>query len=192
MTRHPSNYDLLADLEANIAHAAWIEAHIDDWTGPLRAIATDTGRVAGNNHGGETDDDGQGGDTHADPVGNAATRGYDPTRVLAESAQAQLADLARLRVIAGRMNARRNGTLNRIDLEQAKSSVTERTTPSTVGWCEACPTHCTGASKYESLIGKLCGACRQALQRWPKTADPGADRAAFIRHRRVQTQATAS
>lgn len=172
--RHPSNYDLLADLEANIAHAAWIATVIDDWTGPLRSATTDTGRVTG-------------GDT-ATPTEAGALRDFDRDAQLATSAQLQLDDLQRLRVIATRMNARRNGTLNRTSLEQAKQSVNERTTPSTVGWCVADDTHCDATDEYHSLKGGLCGACRKAFQRWPRTADPGADRAAFIRARKAEAE----
>lgn len=162
MSRTPSNYDLLEDITANLANAAWIEAHIDDWIGPSSPVGLGV-QIGGN----------------SDPTGDTACASSDTTR-LVESARAQLADLAALREITNRMNGRRNGTLAVMTRDQARQRAHERTTPSTVGYCEADDQHCDASDEYHSLKGGLCGRCRKAFSRWPRTGDPGGDRRAFI------------
>lgn len=174
MTHH-NNHDLIEDLTANIAHAAWIAAHIDDWTGYGRST---TGNDGGHTH-----------VSDSDPTYNAATATPNPTDRLADAAMAQLEDLDHLRQITNRMNSRRHGTLNRMDLADAKDRINERTTPSTIGFCEGCDRNCTGETKYESIIAGLCGACRQAFDRWDKGDDRAAARLAFVTQRRQQTTA---
>ncbi len=170
--RQPTNYDLVEDLTTNIAHAARIERLIHDWEGPSSSSGTGThGNVANSN-----------------PVEAAIINGPTPTTRLLDAAHAHLNDLHQLRVINARMNTRRHSTLNLLDHDQAKTRINERTTPSTIGFCEGCDRSVNGTTEYEQLKGGLCGACRQALTRWPRTGDPGGDRRAFIEQRRRDTQ----
>lgn len=169
MTRRaPSNFDLVEDLTANIAHAAWIESHIDDWRGVGAGIGLGVQQ-----------------DTSfpTEAAALALLDGGNDTSILIEQAQAQLDDLARLRVIANRMNARREGTLQVLDRERAKQRVADRTTPTTQGFCEACDRSCDGSSEYDSLIAGLCGKCRKAFDRWREhngTSDRAGDRVTFV------------
>lgn len=191
MKQQTSNYDLVADLEANIAHAARIATLIDDWEGPPSSSGGGGHTAVGNSNptaatvlakaGGREDDQGN---TTPD------TWHGTPNTILIDSAHAHLADLDTLRQIAARMNARRYGTLSLMQLDEAKSRVNERTTPSTVGFCEGCDRSVDGTTEYDSLIAGLEGSCRKAFQRFPKTGDPGGDRRAFIEQRRRETAKT--
>lgn len=180
--RQPSNYDTLTDLEAHLALAAWLTPRLDDWTGPLRSASTDPGHSAIS----------EANPTEAAAIANARGDGTQPddwagspTQRLAQSATAYVDAIEDIKLRIRELNAKRH-TLEPMQLEQAKTRVNERTTPSTVGFCEADDVSCDARDEYHSLIGGLCGACRKAIQRWPNTGDPGGDRRAFIQHRRAE------
>lgn len=171
--RYATNYDILQDLEAHLALAAWLTPRIDDWTGPSSS-------GGGEGHTAVSDSN----PTYA-AVEALLDRGGTPTTKLLNDANGFLAEIEDIKKRIVALNAKRH-VLQPLRLDEAKQRVNERTTPSTVGFCEADDVNCDGSTEYKTLIGGLCGSCRKALQRWPKTTDPGGDRRAFIEHRRAE------
>lgn len=153
MTRRgPSNYDLIEDLTAHLALGAWLDEHVPDWTGPLRATSTDTGRVTG-------------GDTST-PTESAALHDPNSTDVLLEQARRFRGYIDQVRRLITEHNGL-HAALEPMRLEDAQRRVNERTTPSTVGWCLACDRNCDGTTNSRQLVNRLCNTCRQAeLRAW--------------------------
>lgn len=171
---HPiANVDALGDLEAQLALAAWLEPRIDDWTGPGSAAGGGRSAVADS-------------DPTLAAVEALLDGGTDTTKLL-DKARLFIERCDRIKQLIAENNGSRH-ELAPMGQERAKRRVNDRTTPSTVGFCEADDVYCDGSDEYRSTVGGLCGACRKAFQRWPRSSDPGGDRRAFIEQRRRQVE----
>jgi hypothetical protein len=166
MTRRaPSNYDLVEDLIAHLALGAWLNAHIDDWQGPSSAGGLGVQHEA------------------SSPTETAALADNATTQLVANAKDfVQALDKLKGAILA--LNARRH-VLEPLRQQHLTHFEQLRTT---TGFCVADDRECDGSTPYLSLYRGLCGACRQAFDRAPKTGDDAKDREAFITARRRNTK----
>lgn len=148
--RQPSNYDIVEDLTAHLALAAWLSQRLDDWQGPSSASGL----------GVQTNSDTS--TVEAAAVRHVTTdEGLNPGEQLVADATRFAQDVDRLKDEITRLNAARH---HLEPLRQQHMAHAVRG-PSTVGFCEACGDHADGSTPYLSLYDGLDGKCRQAFDR---------------------------
>lgn len=172
--RIASNYDSLDDYHQDLALAAWLTAHLPDWQGP--GSTTGNGGIQTG-----TSTPTEGAAIHRiDEGGNTAAR-------LVTQAHQFIAHIDKIKTLIAEANPLRHAIEPLRQQHQAHLEQLATTT----GFCVADDKECDGTTPYLTLYNGLCGSCRKAFERFPKTSNPDNDREAFITSRRREQRRVA-